>query len=117
MKSLLPLIAAFVMPDDFDMETTTKNYGLDKLGLMIEVLQVIESEIEEVEKNLNDLKTWLKEKINRELSSGEEMNLLQGLYDYMRSDPATKERSAAMEYLFNAEFLTPPERAGEKINF
>jgi hypothetical protein len=91
----------------YDIETETK-FGIDKLELMCKFMKILAiEEVDEVKINssLLDIKTFLAEKIKRELTGEEYLNMLQGIHDYMASDPATNERINSINYLLNLDFV------------
>lgn len=90
---------------DFDFETKTK-HGISKLELMCKFLPVIHGE--NCEEDFDKFKLWINEQIKRDMTDLEELNMLYGASDFIRSDPGTNERNSAMKYLFNAEFLDEP---------
>ncbi len=87
-----------------DIKYKTK-HGLDTLELMARFLSIIETEAKTPEKEYNRFKSWLVEKLKRGIKPEEDINLAQGIINYIQSDPETNERAQAMKYLFNAEFL------------
>lgn len=88
---------------DFDL--TTK-YGIDRTKLMIRFIPVIEAKTEkEIDKQLNRLKSYLVQQLKRGITPQENIALLEGIRNYIISDSATNERMAAMEYLFNLDFI------------
>lgn len=81
----------------------TNRIGFDRLDIMVHFLPVLESE--NIEKDMNELKSFISDQIKRELETEEEINLYDGLINYVSSEPATDERSEAMNYLFDFHFL------------
>jgi len=95
----------FGAPHDFDFELKTK-HGIDKLQLMCKFLPIIHGE--NCEEDFDEFKLWINEQIKRDMTDLEELNLMYGASDFIRSDPGTNERDIAMKYLFNADFLDEP---------
>lgn len=89
--------------DDLGGDTTKE--GISKLELMVELLIFIEHA--SVKQGLADFKTWVQGKIGREITPKEELRLCEGILKYIKSEPITDERSAAMKFLFNTGFLDP----------
>ncbi len=88
---------------DFPQKT---KQGLDTLDVMLLFIPIIESRsFNKANKDIDKLKSWLVEKLKRGITPQENINLLQGLLEYVRSEPMTNEREKAMKYLFEAEFL------------
>lgn len=94
----------FNIPLDYDTEQFTK-HGIDKLELMVNFISVVESE--NVKQEFAKFKSLLRSKLKRTITDQEEIDLLEGVCNYIKSDAGTDERSKAMTYLFNAEFLQP----------
>lgn len=81
-------------------------HGIDKLELMIKFMPVVEARgSRQINKSLDKLKSFLVEKLKRGITPQENIDLLQGCLDYTRSYAATTERTKAMNYLFNLEFI------------
>jgi hypothetical protein len=92
-----------------DLETKTK-FGIDKLDIVTGLLPVINATTKKtINYELNLFMGFLKVKIKRDISPQENINLLHGITDYVMSEPQTNERSKAMNYLFNLDFLADPE--------
>lgn len=88
---------------DFNLNT---KHGLNKLNLMIRFFQILNAKESKIEKELNRLKSWLVQQLKRGLKPHEELGILEGILKYIQSEPETNERMKAMNYLFEAEFLT-----------
>jgi hypothetical protein len=101
MKTILPFLLTEVM----DSDIYENNGRLDKLQLMIRILSIIESDPKNVSKEFGKLKSWIYSQLKRTISSKEEIALLEGIANYIHSDPATSERLQSMDYLFNAKFI------------
>lgn len=86
-------------------EDKTTKHGLDKLSVICHFIPVIESNADSIEKRLNRLKSFIVSQIKRGTNPQEEMNLMQGILDYVKSDPGTNDRIKAMDYLFDLKFL------------
>lgn len=86
------------------MEQTTK-HGIDKMDLMIKFIPILNPEEGKEQEFLSGLKSFLSEKLKRELTPQEEIALLEGILKYLQSEPATNERRNAMKYLFETNFL------------
>lgn len=86
-------------------EQKTTKHGLDKLSVMCHFIPVIESNGNSIQKELNRLKSFIVSQIKRGTNPQEELNLMQGILDYVKSDPGTNERTTAMDYLFDLKFL------------
>lgn len=86
------------------MEQTTK-HGLDKLELMVRFISVIEADASKGKKEFTRMKSWLVEKLKRGLTPQENIALAEGILKYLQSEPMTDERTEAMKYLFDANFL------------
>lgn len=97
--------------DTDDFENTTK-HGIEKLELMVRFMSVLEIGESTAEKEFNRFKSWMVEKLKREITPQEEFDLMQGILDYVKSDPATNERFAAMKVLFNMEFIKDEASVG-----
>lgn len=85
--------------------TTTERYGIDKLELMVSILNLLDSEENYFDKNLQNLKDLITSKARRAITSEEEINLLEGLKKHLHSEPGSNERTESMQYLFEVEFL------------
>ena len=84
-------------------------FGIDQLDVAIMLLPIIESRgNHQASKALNRFKSFLVQKLKRGITSTEEINLMQGLLDYVRSEPGTNERMKAINYLNELEFLQAP---------
>jgi hypothetical protein len=94
----------FASDIEADMEDKTET-GIDKLLLMVKFISVLEAEENQVKKQFGLLKTWLSQQLKRRITNEEEIALLEGIADYLHSDPGTDERMKAMDYLFNAKFI------------
>lgn len=79
--------------------------GFDKLDIICRLLGIIAAGIEGVETNFDKFKSYLAEKINRDITPEEEMSLLNGLLAFNESEPETQERKEATIYLFELQFL------------
>lgn len=79
--------------------------GINTLDLMIKFLSIFGMEPPEYEKEYNRLVLWLTEKLKRNITPKEEIALGEGIIKYINSAPETNERSEAMKYLFEAQFL------------
>ena len=90
--------------DILELEIKTKS-GLDKLELMVRFISIIETKKSKVDNESNRTKSWLVQQLKRGLTPSEEVNLMQGILNYIQSDGETNERIEAMKYLFEAEFL------------
>ncbi|MDX9697213.1 MAG: hypothetical protein RBT49_15585 [Bacteroidales bacterium] len=75
--------------------------------LSILVLKLIESNgpEPELEKQYENIKTHIVKRIGRELTKKDELNLAENIYDYMITEPRTKERINATNSLLNLRFL------------
>lgn len=95
-----------------DLETKNK-FGIDKLELMIEFMGIMtvgdnpldDISDQKIEALLLKLKTFLEQKIKRDFTSKEYIDLMEGLVNYTASDPGTNERINSLEYLFNLDFI------------
>ena len=90
---------------DFDMNPTTTKYGVCKLKLMVHFMAVIETKLSKVKGNFTRFKSFIVSQIKRGITPEEEKNLLEGIHNYLKSDQATNERMAAMDYIFELKFL------------
>ena len=89
----------------FDELLRTK-HGIDKTLLMLNIMRVVESKSgKQCGSAFDKLKSFICEQIKRGLSAQEDLNLRQGICNYINTDPQTNERSKAMEYLFEAKFI------------
>jgi len=59
-----------------------------------------------IEEEYFKFKSFLVKQIKRDLTPQEDIHIAEGIIAYINSGPATNERTAAMKYLFNLEFLT-----------
>lgn len=84
---------------------TTTQYGLDKLAVMLHFMPVLHSDGYSIEKELNKLKSFIVSQIKRGTTPKEELNLMQGILDYVKSEPGSNERTTSMDYLFDLKFL------------
>ena len=105
MKKLLPFLLSSECGSDIDLDTDKTNSKIDKLLLMVRFISVIESEEKMASRNFGQLKSWLSKQLKRKITYEEEIALLEGIADYLHSDPGIPERMKAMNYLFNAEFI------------
>jgi hypothetical protein len=90
-------------------ETLTTNGGLDKLEVTILFLPILTSDgedLDEVKKDIDKLIKFLSDGFKREITPEERIAMLEGCKNYVNTEPATNERYAAMEYLFNLKFLS-----------
>lgn len=105
MKNLLQFLL-LSSESNVDVEEKTES-GIDKLQLMVKFISVLEAEEKKVNMEFGLLKTWLSQQLKRKITSTEEVALLEGIGDYLHSEPATPERMKAMNFLFNAKFIKP----------
>ena len=104
MKTILPFLFMSTGIDSDDMKLTTDS-GIDKLRFMIKILSVLDAEESKVKREYGKLKSWLYSQLKRKITIEEEISLLEGIDDYLRSEPGTPERLTAMNYLFNTKFI------------
>ncbi len=94
------------MYDHFTKELTTK-FGIDRLRLMLFFMPLLEANSsKKADRTLNRLKSFLVQQIKRGITAKENLDLLQGCYEWVKSDAQTNERLKAMDYLFDLEFLS-----------
>lgn len=85
-------------------EHEVDEFEVDSLDVMIKFIPIWESKNHK--SAYNKLKSFLCQRIKRGITKEEEVNLLQGIGNYINSKPATQERTEAMKYLFNLKFLS-----------
>lgn len=93
----------FMSSSDLELET---KYGIDRLELMLKFISVLKAEKTDVQ--YHKFKEWIESKINRILTIKEDINLMQGILDYVKSEEGSNERFVSMKYLFNLEYLIEP---------
>jgi hypothetical protein len=86
------------------LEPKTSN-GIDKLDLMIALINFIEASEEKMKDEFDKLKHLLTKHIKRNLTAQEELELSQGILNCIESSPQPKERNDAMEFLIEAKFI------------
>jgi hypothetical protein len=89
------------MNEFLDLELKTK-HGIDKLQILVKFFPIIHDGNTSA---YNKLKSFLVCALKRGIKSEEEINMCQGIINYVNSEPGTNERLSAMQYLFNLEFL------------
>lgn len=88
-----------------DKELKTK-HGIDKLKIMLYFIQILEEKsTKKIRKHSNRLKSFICQQLKRGITPQEEIGLWEGVCNYIKSEPQTKERATAMEYLFELKFL------------
>lgn len=101
----------FILHEFFDSgfkginEMIEEKYGIDQLYLTIKLMPVLTAKADNIKKELNKFKSYLVCKLKRGITYKEETNIIQGIYNYVKSDAGTYERMESMNYLFNLKFL------------
>jgi tRNA C32,U32 (ribose-2'-O)-methylase TrmJ len=92
---------------DFNSENLNDktDSGIDKLQLMLKFISVLDTEENNAKIEFGKLKSWLYSQLKRKLTAEEEISLLQGILDYLQTEPGTPERMETMNYLFDAKFI------------
>lgn len=93
-----------------ETEAELRKYGIEPLDMMIRFMFVIESNPRDAKQSLNKIKSYLVEKLKRGITPKENIDLLEGILNYLQSEPATNEREVAMKYLFGLKFLQQESR-------
>lgn len=88
-----------------NMISYENKFEINSLDIMIRFMKITESKPSKSEVNFIRFKSWLVEKIKRGITPQEDINLMQGILNYIKSEPGTNERSAAMKYMFELQFL------------
>jgi hypothetical protein len=112
---LLKLLNALIMQSYFEamteilstgiFEETAGKYKVDKLLVMMKFMAVVESNPDKAQSNLNKFNSFVVSQIKRGITPQENVNIITGFYNYIRSDAATKERTDSMDYMINLKFL------------
>lgn len=97
---------------NFDMENMDDktDSGIDKLQLILKFMSVLDADEVKTKVEFGKLKLWLYSQLKRKITTEEEISLLEGILNFIRSEPATPERMTAMNYLFNAKFIKNEEK-------
>lgn len=102
----MPIDAEFAI---VNMNTSLKTkHGIDKLELIVLVLSLTEGD--DFEKSYELLKKGICDQIGRLMTNKEVLDMTTGCYNLVMSDPGTKQRREAINYLFEAEFLDAPQQ-------
>ncbi len=88
----------------FDMELKTK-HGIDKLDVMIRFMKVLNDEKRKKHSSYDRFKSFLVQQLQRGLTAQEEVDMVEGMLKYVRSEPGSNERLDSMKYLFELEFI------------
>jgi len=103
METLGQFFASLLANDITAMVEPPPNaFGLDALEITVKFLGVIEGR---ENSRYNRFKSWIVQQIKRGLTVQEEIDLAQGIVNYIQSEPATADRKNAMDYLFALKFL------------
>lgn len=86
---------------------TTRKGNLDKLNVTVRILGILETK--NPKSDYNKFKSYLVSQLKRGITPQEEMNLAQGIVNFIQTDGGTNERLKTMEYLIELEFLEEAE--------
>jgi tRNA C32,U32 (ribose-2'-O)-methylase TrmJ len=95
--------------DGLDLDNTMNDKtasGIDKLRLMLKFMSVLDADENKGKREFGKLKSWLYSQLKRKITTEEEVSLLEGIVNYLHSEPGTPERMTAMNYLFDAKFIS-----------
>lgn len=91
-----------------DMMEAENKFGVDKLMLLLKVLYVIESRPSKFEANLNRLKSYIVQQLQRGFRPGEYSALLETLKTYIDSEPGSDGRVKAIRDIVEMNFMQEP---------
>lgn len=91
--------------NDFSAEDfqAANKHNIDKFDLAYHFMKIFDGH--DPEQEYNELKSFLQEELKRKMTPGEELNLLQLILDFNKSEPVTIERSKALNSLFQCDFI------------
>jgi hypothetical protein len=85
-------------------------HGIDVLQMMAEFLLIIhEEKFENYDNHIKNFELLISKQIKRELTPQEKLDIYHGILNFINSESASNERIIAIEYLFEAKFISDSE--------